>query len=294
MPEENNSDKSIVQWILLPLLNQRGEVGDPQDPPKDPPTKLTVEVNGEMKEFGAEDIGNLVAQQASATQKTQQVASLLKAVEKYGATPESFLENAEGSFAVMNSLIEQGVIDPQGNVIKTEPETNEPSVPPVVPGTPPATPPVVSKQAEVTMKALLKESMGGLTEEVTRLREDNVLLMRLRLSDNAKAKFSNLEDDDIAKTFAVAERDKTKTFMEHAEGASKAKLEMYGKLEKDFAKKHGIDLEEVQRKKLIEQDPSSGISALFGEKKMSFKKGKDNVSPRTATQEYFKHLDFKK
>jgi len=246
---------------------------------------IVVKVGEEDKTFTAEDVSNLLAQQASATQKSQEVAGITQAAERYGVSVDELLENAEGSFTLMNTLIDKGIIDEQGNIVEKkgkEPEV-DPKPKPQVPGTTPTS-------EEKIMEAVLK-AQNPLMQEVEKLRNDNVLLMKLRLQDKAQDAFDNLAEEDVARVFTIAENDRNKSFMQHAEAYSKAKAEKRAELEQEFAKEHGIDLEEVKAKKLFEQDPAGGAAAIFKGRKLSFKRGeKDTVSPLQATQEYFEKL----
>ena len=249
---------------------------------------ITLEIDGEEKSFSADDVKNLVAQQASATQKTQQVASILKVAERYGVGVDDYLHNAEGSLSLMNELIDKGIIDEHGTILekktelKPEPEPrkgefdfNKSSQP---------------EGFEKKLAIALKAATDPMMDKMSKLENDNILLMKLRLQDQAMRKFDNLDEGDVAKIFTLAEKERNKSFIECAEDYSKGKQEHYAKLEAKWAEDHGINLEEVKERKLFEQDPAGGAAALFKEKKLSFKRGKDSVSPFQATKALFEKM----
>jgi len=244
---------------------------------------ISVEVDGEAKEFSAEDVGNLLAQQASATQKTQVAAPIIKAAERYGVSVEDYLHNSEGSLALMNELVDKGVIDEHGTILKKDPEPS-PKPDLNLQKKEGETPP---EGFEKKLAIALKATTDPLMEKMSKLESDNILLMKLRLQDQALGKFDNLDEGDVAKIFTIAEKEPEKTFIQCAEDYSKGKQEHYGKLEEAWAKEHGVDLEEVKAKKLFEQDPEGGAAAIFTGKKISFKRGKDSVSPLDATRTLF-------
>ena len=250
---------------------------------------ITLEIDGEEKSFSADDVKNLVAQQASATQKTQQVASILKVAERYGVGVDDYLHNAEGSLALMNELIDKGIIDEHGTILEKKAEPSKEADPQK------KTEFDFNKSApaegfEKKLAVALKAATDPMMDKMSKLENDNILLMKLRLQDQAMSKFDNLDEGDVAKIFTLAEKERDKSFIECAEDYSKGKQEHYAKLEEKWAEDHGIDLEEVKSKKLFEQDPAGGAAALFKEKKLSFKRGKDSVSPFQATKALFEKL----
>lgn len=251
---------------------------------------VTLEIDGEQKSFSADDVKNLVAQQASATQKTQQVASILKVAERYGVGVDDYLHNAEGSLALMNDLIDKGIIDEHGTILEKKVELKAEAEPKKgerdqfdFKSSPP-------EGFEKKLAIALKAATDPMMDKMSKLENDNILLMKLRLQDQAMRKFDNLDEGDVAKIFTLAERERNKSFIECAEDYSKGKQEHYAKLEAKWAEDHGINLEEVKERKLFEQDPTGGAAALFKEKKLSFKRGKDSVSPFQATKALFEKM----
>ena len=283
----------LRRWTRLafhPLLNERGAVGSGDD--KDD-QKLTFEIDGEEKTFTPEDVQNLLSQQASATQKTQTVAEVLQAAERYGVSVDQYMQNAEGSFGVMTKLMDAGIIDDKGNIL--EKQGPAPIETPPGGSTPPGglpTPPVAKgdKVFETAMKAMV----DPLVDRLDRLSQDNVTLMRLRLGDNILAKFTNLTDEDVSAVFSVAERDQSKTLMQFAEERSNQKTNDTAATEEAFAKKYGVDLEKHKADLAFEQDPSGGAGVMFSKKKFAFqkKKGEEGtVTPVEATKRFLNKFE---
>lgn len=241
---------------------------------------LSVEIDGAAKDFNVEDVKNLVSQQASATQKTQQVSAILKACEKFDLDPESFVGQAEGAFSVISDLIEKGLVDEQGTILQKKQGSDDINF---------------SKKttdknldfSEGKILDLVTKALKPLTEKLGVLEQDQTQLTRLRINDSIKSKFKNLEDKDISQLFAIANSDRSKTLVQHAEELSNKKVVDHSDLRKKFAKEFGVDLTDFDANKLAEQDADGGAGAMFKGKAFSFKKGKDNVSPRKAMKDFF-------
>ncbi len=223
------------------------------------------------------------------TQKSQAASKALTAAERYQVDVDTYVQNAEASFALMNQLIQEGIIDEGGKLLKKEAPPAAPT-PPVGAGLPHLT-----KADNVSLDALKEfhTKFGTLEAELNRLKEDNVGLMRLRLQDKLAQQFPDLDENDIARVMADAYASKgKKPVAEVAKELSEAKKSYMAKLETDFAKKYGIDTEELaRRKQFIESDPSQGAGLIASGKRMVFqpKKGDTNaVTPKQAMQEFMR------
>jgi hypothetical protein len=246
---------------------------------------ITVEVDGESKSFSSDDIQNLVSQQAAATQKTQQVSVVLKACNKFDMNPEVFVGQAEGAFDVIANLIDAGVVDEQGNIIKKEVEqkkvntsfsnTNHNGN---------------NVSSEDKMLGVINKVLKPLTEKFEALERDQMQLTRLRVNDTISGKFDNLDERDMSEIFATAGADKTKTLMQHAESISKKKGDNLLEQKKALAKELGVDYDEFTANALREQGSDGGAAGLFKDKKISFKKGKDSLSPKAAMADFLKRF----
>jgi hypothetical protein len=246
---------------------------------------ITVEVDGESKNFSSDDIQNLVSQQASATQKTQQVSAVLKACNKFDMNPEVFVGQAEGAFDVIANLIDAGVVDEQGNIIKKEVEQKK-----VNTSFSNANQGGTSTSSDDKMLSVINKVLEPLTKKFEALERDQMHLTRLRVNDTINGKFDNLDERDMSEIFATAGADKTKTLMQHAESISKKKGDNLLEQKRALAKELGVNYDEFTANALREQGSDGGAAGLFKDKKISFKKGKDSLSPKAAMADFLKRF----
>jgi len=245
-----------------------------------------IEVDG--KAYTADEVKNVLAAQATLTQKAQIASKLETATSRYNTDPDTYLHNAEASFAVVQELISKGIIDETGKLIERKVEPSVTPAAPVIPGIP-------ANRADATaMKALedFHSKFSKMEQDLARLREDNVGLMRLRISDQLAQKFPDLDEQDISRVIATAySSGAQKPVMEVAEEMVKSKKAWLESQEEAWAKRYGLDANELkERKRFIEQGPEGGIGAFVSGKKVSFQKGKADsnvVTPRQATKAFF-------
>lgn len=247
---------------------------------KDAPAALTIEIDGKQETVTAEDVLNLKAQQAGATQKTQMVAAILQASEKFGMTPEEYVEQAEGAFGVMGNLISDGVIDNTGNLVKkTAPDVK----PPVIP---PAQAPTGLEQRLDKLEKVLASIPG----EFESLKQDQTYMIRTDLQRQIQGKHPELNEDDVSRVFGIAMNDPKKgSVWQHAEAFVNQKTAMKADDRKKFAEEFGINLEQHDENKLRQASPEGAAAAIIKGKKIKFRpnKGEDAVSPMQAAKEFF-------
>jgi len=266
--------------------NQPGDPKPPTDGDKDKATvgKVVIEVDGEKKEFGPKDVENLIAQQASVTQKAQKIAAIEAVAQKYGLDPEGYISHAEGAFQSLTKLLDQGIVDSQGNFVG-EKKADEPKEP-----TTPVTPskPKVPDELNTTLETITK-ALGDISKKVDTLESGQTGITRDILHTKLKAKHPELSDEDVSKVFAAASRDPNKNLWEHAKDVVGIKQSVKSEMEKQFAEKYGIDLEKWNENKIKEQEAEGGAGAILGERKVSlFKKPgeKNTVTAKEAMAEY--------
>ncbi len=261
-----------------------------------------IEVDG--KEYSAEDVQNLIKQGTTATQKTQEVAGILAAAEKYGVDIDTYLSQAEGAFGVMSQLITDKVIDEKGNIVKKKTEEPAPKKDEEevdldklfnLSGEEKTKVTGAEKIAGIVAKALgpQLESMKKLGEKVAAVDKTQGDMIRLNLEDKIVGKFPNLKPNDVSQVFASAMQDRSKSLWEHAETFSKAKASDMSVLRAEHAKEFGVNLEKFDENKLKEQEAGGGAGVFFKGKKFSFnaKPGdKDAVSPAKAAAEYIESI----
>lgn len=242
--------------------------------------EITVELDGgEKKTMRAEDVKNLLAQQASATQKAQQAAALIDAAKKYSLEPEDYVGHAEGAFAAMTRLMELGLVDDKGNPIERK-EEPKPANSPALPSQ------SVSPKVGEDTQRLINEALGKLDQRLKGLEEDQTRIMRMNLSKEIRSKHQNLSEDDVSRILGTAMNDPRKSVWQHAEEAALAKVAGENEAEKKFAEKYGINLEEWNANKIKEQNSEGGAAAIVGGRKISFKKGEGKVTPKQAMAEF--------
>ncbi len=261
------------------------EVKGEEDPPKGgketPPEQKIVIGEGETEQtLTVEQVTELVQGKATATQKSQEASELLQAAEKYGLDPKTYVEQAEGSFARFAELIQEGVIDEKGQIIKPV----EPTIPKV--GTSTIEPrPSETKALEVTAKAL-----SSLEDRMRNVEDDQTSMIRMDIEREIKRQYPKFDSDDVSRLFGQAkvDRDQGKqvSIWERAKELSERKLGSMTELRKEHAKEFGIDLEKWDERNALKEQGAKGGEAPFlvGKKVVFNPKGKDEISPSQATQ----------
>lgn len=256
------------------------------------------------KEYTADDVQNLLDQQESATKKTQKVAAILSAAQKYGVDVETYLSQAEGAFDVLGRLIKAKVIDEKGNVVekKEEPSASGKENPQpadddlmklfnIEPSGDSKSLTGADKIAAIALKAL-EPTVGEIkkiAERVGAIDKTQSEMIRLQLQERILEKFPKLTANDVSQVFASAMNDKSKDLWQHADEKNKVKLAELDGIRKEHAKEFGVDLEKFDENKLKEQNADGGAGALFKGKTFSFNasEGDENVvDPSKAASEY--------
>lgn len=231
--------------------------------------QVTLEIDGEKKVFKSEDVQNLIAQQASATQKTQKVAAIAAAAEKYGLDPEEYVERAEGAFGTVVGLIDKEVLDEHGKLIEKKASgDDEPKKIAVDPAKATDTTPADSKEL-----TLISETLEKIEKRTERLESGQLNLMKKNLSSEILEKHPELNNEDVSRLFSIAMADQKKDVWQHAKELVGKKAEGDVVLREKFAKEFKIDLKEWDENKIREQDAEGGggAAAVLGKKKLSFK-----------------------
>lgn len=247
--------------------------------------KIVIEIGGEKKEFEAKDVENLLAQQAGVTQKAQSIATIIDAAKKYGLDPEDYVGHAEGAFSIMTKLMDDGVIDKEGNVVATEGKDVSKTEDPLK-----GTPPQSTKELEGSKElSTITKALETIQTKMEGLEKDQVGMMRVNLEDKILAKHKELTSNDVSKLLGIAMNDPSKSVWQQAEEMVKAKGEAKGEVRKEFATEFGIDLEKWDANKVLEQEAEGGAAAVLAGRKISFgaKRGdKDAVTPKQAMLEF--------
>lgn len=260
-----------------------------KEPTKDAPASLTIEVDGKQEVVTADDVLNLRAQQASATQKTQTVAAIIQAAEKFGLSPEEYVAQADGAFGVMGNLIDGGVIDNTGNLVKqkaldVKDTDNKFAASAAQPGN-------KTEERLAKLETLLQSIPG----EIQTLRQDQTYVIRQDLQRQIQGKHPELTDDDVSRVFGTAMNDPKKASVwQHAEDFAKQKTTSVADQRKQFAEEFGINLEQHDENLLRQKSPDGAAAHIVKGKKLSFNvtsKDKDAITPLTAMREHLSQVN---
>lgn len=267
---------------------------DPKPPegnsdPGSAPQTLTLEIDGEAKTFSAEDVTNLVAQQASATQASQQASAAIKVAEQFGVPVEDLMTEAKNSFAVVQRLLDEGVIDTNGKVLVQAPAAPVAPAAPASPAPAAQLPMSPSQTGELKTLDVVMTAINDIKGKMTKLEDNDNHLFRLRLETDLSAKHPELSPRHVSEVIARATHDpQRRPVWEHA----KAMVEEIGQYESSnrekYAKEFGVDLGKFDANRLEEKSPDGGAGALLGKRKLSFTKTGDGyVHPSKAAAEFF-------
>jgi hypothetical protein len=267
---------------------------------------IQITVGGEKKSFTPEQIAQSLEKAGNLEKTVESLTGFQKVLTQYGVTPDEYLRNSEAAFAMANSLIEQGIIDQDGNVIKKKAEEPKPKPTPGF-GFPSGG--EGDKKLDTVMKALTQ-----ISNKVKDLDENQTLLYRRNIQQDVKAVHPELENEDVSALLALAQRDKSKGFWDHAKDFAQEKSAKNLQIEKSYVKstvealvkigaiKEGsVDLEKLDSldlNTLKEQDPAGaapvyeGKKFMFGSRMRRLKSSGADLSgyssPAKVTHEMFK------
>lgn len=249
------------------------------------PTQIKITIGDETKTMSAEEVALAVSKAGELDVTNEQFAGFKKVLVQYGINPEEYLRNSEASFALMNQLIEQGVIDEQGKVVEKKIGDKLPTKVPVVPDEG-----KVAKSTQVVLDALTKVG-----ERMTKLEDGQSNIHRRNISRDVKAVYSNLSDDDVSKALAKAQGDRSVDFWDHVKVVSEEKTAKEGQVALAHAKdtiallvKVGaleegkVDLEKLDLAALEKFDPKDeppvheGKKFMFGSRQRKLGKTGDS------------------
>lgn len=248
------------------------------------PQSLRVTIGDEEKTFTAEDITNLIAQQAGATQASQEAAAAIKAAQQFEVPVDQFVSEAKNSFAVIQKLLDDGVIDTNG-----DPITRSPAAPTPRPAGPQALPLNPQQMSEVKNIGLVMDAIKSIDSKVNKLEESSNHLFRLRLETDLRDKHPEMSTRQISEVIGRAANDpQRRSVWEHGKIMVEELKGQAASTRAHYAKEFGVNLDEFDQNKLNEQDAGGGAGALIKGKKLSFtKKGDGYVHPTQAAASFF-------
>ena len=251
-------------------------------------TKLTVKLDdGTEKQLGPDDVKNLLAQQASATQKTQQVAAVMKVCEKYGAKPEDFAREADAAFERMSGWKDQGYLDDEWNIVKEKVQeshqTNQNNFSQNAGNS--------SPNVDLKKEELIAEATKPFQDKITKLEGTLGQLIDMNLSKEVETRFPDLGLQGARYALHLSRKDKSKSLEEHCEALIAQKKDTEAAARKKYAEEFGVDLSKFDENKLNQQGADGGMLPMFKGKRFSLtaKKGdKDKMQPADAAEAYIR------
>jgi hypothetical protein len=254
------------------------------------PTGITLEVDGEQKVFTPEQVLDMHKNLAKATQNSQAAAPLLKLAEQTGMAPEDLSQQVGGMFSLVQDLIDQGLIDAEGNVIKKQeavlPKGKQP------PADDDADPnaPITKAQLMELLTGTLEEKLSPFQKAIQDLGQMNTGLQRAEISRRLKDEYkdADLSDEDVTAIIANSRAGKLKLRQAADQFIAKRNDQMTRMEQqiKEKLKAAGLDLDSFDLNSLKEQDADSVAARITADKKLSFKKGKGSLTPSQAAKDY--------
>ena len=250
----------------------------------------------EGKEYKAEDIKGILEQQKQVGAHAEVVSKLKQIASKYGVDPEVYLGQAEGALSVIGQLIEEKIIDNEGNVIKKR-EKDAPKPPaggddPLERilrgqgdgGQEPPKGPDVEKLVLQAVQPLMKQ----IEDKVSELSGIQAGMLREEYTRRIKEKHPELEGDDISRIFGALQAGKVNDVWEAAKVVAEQKKERMAALRKKFADEWGVDLKKLEDENKLKEADGKGAAGVIGEgKKITFNpSGDDGVTPKEAAKAY--------
>jgi len=252
------------------------------------------------KEYSAQDVEALLTQMRSIQSKEESLSELIKMSEAIGMEPGEFGKQGVAALTVINNLLDKGVIDEKGNLVEKKAQDKDnkglDDIFNLNDKGKDKDKMAASSVEEIVAKAIgpVMESIKGFESKITGIEDVQTSMLRSSYSDQIRGKYPELTDEDVAKVFGVAMSDKTKSLWEHAKTVAEAKSSARAEIEKEFAKKHGLDYDKMNENRLKEQSGEGGAPPGPGEgKKISWRGVDDNaVDPADLAAEYFKSKGF--
>ena len=257
------------------------------------------------KTLNLTDVESIIENADKTAAKAEKVANIFKTAEAYGLEPEEFLEQSVMGLSTISKMINDGIIDANGNVVKKDPNKKETKENPDLDSLfnlnkKEDETPKLGAGEKAILEALTK--INGRIDNVEKSVEESESIQTNMIRNNYKREivkeYPNLSDDDVDKIFATAmglkNMGKKVDLMEIAKEKSEEVGANKAAVEKAFAEKHGLDYEELIKKadpnSLEQQEAKGGMPVILAGKKVSFlKRGDGFVSPGKATQEFLRN-----
>ncbi len=246
------------------------------------------------KEYSADDVGNLIANVSTLTQKGESVQGIMDMCARYEMDPGEFLEQSTGALSAISNLINEGVIDAQGQVIEkgapkkkdTDDGLDLDTGKPKIKSAP--------KADEAVLKALegITQSVEGYGKKIDKLEGIQTSMIHDQYRERIQKKYPNLSDKDADQVLALAMNDSRKDLWKHAEEASTARVAATEAIERKYAEDHDLDYDKLKaadENKLKEQEAKGGGAPTLKGKKIKFNAtGPDEITPFEASTAFLR------
>jgi len=266
---------------------------------------IQIKVGEEMVTLTPEQVAQTMEKVGNLEKTVESLSGFQKVLTQYGIGPEEYVKNSEAAFAIANSLIDQGIIDEQGNVVQKKvsdkkPDDDNKGFK------------FLGDERQTKQFGIIAKALETLTSRVEELDQGQSNIYRRNIKRDVQAIHSNLEDEDISKLLAQAQHDKSKGFWDHAKIMSEEKAAKATQMEKRFVKstiqtlvkagvidKSKIDMEKLDSFDLnaLKEQSDDGGAPVYEGKKFMFSsrkrrlKGREDLdkfsSPSGVTHEMF-------
>ena len=220
----------------------------------------SLEIDGST--YTVDDVKNLKAQQASATQKTQEVAAVMKHINSLDMSVDDYVLESERVYGGVARLVRDGVIDEKLSVMRRVPEKppgddqtfdwNNLSV-----GGEKPKPNV----GDAAMKSI-NDKMDSQNTTINQLQKNNAMLLRVAIASKMISEHDDLTQDDAQHIIDISTSDQSKKIHEHIDEYRGKRKKMTSDIEAEVVKKYNINVEEFNANQLREQDAKGGAGGI--------------------------------
>ena len=255
-------------------------------------TGIVLEIDGEEKTFTPEQVLDMHKNLASATQNSQKAAPLLKLAEQVGLDPDDLSQQIPGAFSLIQDLVDQGIIDQDGNVIKQKAVAANADDDNDNDDSSSSSDQISASKIAALIEAKLEEKLTPFQKAIQDLGNTSTGLQRAEISRRLKTEYqdANLSDEDVTTIMSMSRASRGKmNLRQAAENFIGKRQEQLTQMEQQILKKYkeaGVDLSQFDLNSLKEQDADSVAARITQDKKLSFRKGEGTISPAQAAKDY--------
>ena len=248
------------------------------------------------KEYSVADVENLLANVSTLNEKGESVQGIIDMCTRFEMDPGEFLDQSSGALTVISTLMKDGVIDEQGQIVK---KVVDPAKK-VEPKEDLNLDPDPKKKGGDKTEAIVAKALEGVTpvikdlgEKLTRMENIQTSMLHADYQKQIIEKHPDLSLKDADHVLSLATSDTKKTLWEHAEDTSKAKAADRVLSNKAYCEEHGLDYEKLETQKtdvnkLKEQKPDGGQAPVLKGKKIKLFRatGENEVTAAEASSDF--------